>query len=675
MISPDPTKKPESTSPIGRLDRYSIVQALAAGRVPAMGLRDLQVGRTRELQAIASDLRRAAEGHSTVRFIAGRPESGKTFLLHLARTIALEQGFIVLQADLGPNRRFRSHCGEAKALFRELASHVATRACPAGMSINALLQAWVAASSLAVKKEGASADEIHARVIAKLRPLHELPGGFDFSTVLARFFEAHVSHDDRTCENALRWLRAEYASVDEAHADLGVRSIIDDDSLLRALNLLAVFVRAAGYSGLVVIGDDLALLSRRIKDPAERGENYDFLADLLKDSVEGRLYSTVFLLGIDEDFLEDRIRGLFSNAVLSEWLAPNRFASNGHLDLSSPVIHLQGLRPEHFPDVLRRVHDVFADGRPGEALMSSDDFVDYVEACHARLGDSYFLKPRQVTKHFLDLLHLLDQDPSADWRTLLASARLEPEVAERPSLELPDPEFRPGHAWFGRGSRLGRRVRHLRRASVLAACALVVALVGIMGWRGLVALVTPLQANLELKYSDVRGGLRMPVDESIIPLTSDQYFSVLATLSDMRHVYVLVMDANGHIFYPPTGTPVPQQYTDQLQLPGGQQMWSLPNETGTLTVMLFASKRALDNLDELKRRVASLGGVPRLSPDTMFVLRDGMIELRTNPQGRPGLEYENKSDPGLLRSLQDVFGHEFDAIGAVSIPLRRNVAG
>ena len=52
-----------------------------------------------------------------------------------------------------------------------------------------------------------------------------------------------------------------------------------------------------------------------------------------------------------------------------------------------------------------------------------------------------------------------------------------------------------------------------------------------------------------------------------------------------------------------------------------------------------------------------------------------MIELRTNPQGRPGLEYENKSDPGLLRSLQDVFGHEFAAIGAVSIPLRRNVAG
>ncbi len=104
-------------------------------------------------------------------------------------------------------------------------------------------------------------------------------------------------------------------------------------------------------------------------------------------------------------------------------------------------------------------------------------------------------------------------------------------------------------------------------------------------------------------------------------------------------------------------------------------MWEVPNETGTLTVMLFASKRALDDLDELRRRVASLGSVPRLSPDTMFVLRDGRIELRTNPHAGSGLEYENTSNPGLLRALQDVFGHEFDAIAAVAIPLRHRTTG
>lgn len=653
-----------------------MVQALAAGRVPALGLRDLQVGRTMEVQAIVGDLRRAAEGHSTVRFVAGRQESGKTFLLNLARSIALEEGFIVLQADLGPQRRFRSNSGEARALFRALASHVATSACPGGISINGLLQAWAAAASLEVKKKGTTPDEVHKQVIARLSPLHELPGGFDFATVLAKFYEAHVSRDDRTCENALRWLRAEYTSVDEAHADLGVRSIIDDDSLLRAIKLLSVFARVAGYKGLVVIGDELTLLSRRIKDPVQRGENYDFLVELLTESLEGRMHATVFLLAIEDSLLEDRIRGLYSNSVLAEWLAPNRFASNGHRDLASPVLRLQGLEPEHFADVLRRVHDVYVGEADRGPLMPQEDFAHYVEACHARLGDSYFEKPRQVIKHFLDLLHLLEQDRSADWRTLLASARLEADRTEVPSVDLPSRDFGPVARWTGGGSVLGKRIRRIRTEWALRIALPLVALIAVIAvWRGFATLGPSLRADLEVKISDQRDGIRYAADETVLPLQSSQYFSVHSTLSEPRYVYVLAMDANGHVFYPPADAAPPQLYTDRIQLPGGTRMWDVPDETGSLTVILLASRRSMANPETLKRRVTALGQPPRLAPDSMFVLRDGMIELRTSADTSVGMTYESTSDPGLLASLEDVFGHEFDGICAVALPLRSALIG
>ena len=79
-------------------DREAIIQSLRAGVTPRTGLPLIQVGRVREVEAIVEDVERICDGGTAFRLIIGDFGSGKSFFLHLIRTIALEKGLVTLYA-------------------------------------------------------------------------------------------------------------------------------------------------------------------------------------------------------------------------------------------------------------------------------------------------------------------------------------------------------------------------------------------------------------------------------------------------------------------------------------------------------------------------------------------------------------------------------------------------
>lgn len=101
-------------------ERDAILQSLRAGVVPRIGLQHIQVGRKEEVAAILNDLDRIAQDGTAVRFIIGRYGSGKSFFLNLSRMLALEKKFVVVQADISPDRRLHASGGQARSLYSEL---------------------------------------------------------------------------------------------------------------------------------------------------------------------------------------------------------------------------------------------------------------------------------------------------------------------------------------------------------------------------------------------------------------------------------------------------------------------------------------------------------------------------------------------------------------------------
>ena len=372
-------------------ERDAILQSLRAGVVPRIGLQHIQVGRKEEVSSILQDLNRIADGGLTIRFIIGRYGSGKSFFLNLARMVALEKQFIVAQADISPERRLHATGGQARSLYTELMHNLTIRSKPEGGALASIIERWVSDLDYQERLAGAGDSEIIQKVYEKLKPLQDLVSGHDFANVIIKYFEGFQNQNDALMTAALRWLRAEYSTKTEARAELGVRSIIDDQDIYEYLKLFAVFVRMAGYAGLLVNFDEMGILSHRLNNSQARNANYEMILRIVNDCLQGNVSGIGFIFAGTDSFLDDRRRGLASYEALATRLADNLFAINGLRDLSGPVIRLFNLTIEDLFVLLHNIRNVFALGDVNKHLIPDEGLTVFLNHCSRILGSDFFL--------------------------------------------------------------------------------------------------------------------------------------------------------------------------------------------------------------------------------------------------------------------------------------------
>ena len=407
----------QATGRLKRRDRDSIMQALRAGVVPKLGLQHIQVGRAREVQEMLRDIERIDEGGAAIRFIIGEYGSGKTFFLNLTRLIAMEKGMVVLSADMAPDRRLHATGGQARSLYAEMARNASTRTKPDGGAMTSIIERFASTSLRKAQAVGRSPDEVMRESLVQLE---ELTGGYDFTNVIVRYWEGYESGDEALKSAAIRWLRAEFSTRTDARKALGVRTIIHDANVYDHLKLFALFVRKAGYRGLVVSLDELVNLYKLTSSRA-RNSNYEQILRILNDVLQGTARHLGFMLGGTPEFLMDTRRGLYSYEALQSRLAENTFARDGLVDLAGPVVRLASLTPEDMFVLLTNIRRVvFGDDStfPDEALTA------FMTHCSKRIGNAYFQTPRTTVTAFVNLLSVLEQNPGTDWRGLIGGVEI-----------------------------------------------------------------------------------------------------------------------------------------------------------------------------------------------------------------------------------------------------------
>lgn len=401
-----------------RRERDTILQALRAGVVPRLGLQHIQVGRVREVGEMIKDIDRIGDRGSAIRFVIGEYGSGKTFFLNLVRLIALEKGVVVMSADLAPDRRLHATGGQARSLFAELTRNTSTRTKPDGGALTSVVERFVTQTVREAEEQYTTPDKV---IRAKLAHLEELTGGYEFATVISRYWQGHEDGDEALQSNAVRWLRAEFATRTDARAVLNVRTIIDDASVYDHLKLLSAFVREAGYKGLLIVLDEMVNLYKLVNSQARNG-NYEQILRILNDVLQGSASGFALLMGGTPEFLMDTRRGLYSYEALQSRLAENTFARDGLVDLSGPVIRLSNLTPEDLYVLLTNIRRVFQGDGP--VTVPDDALHAFMQHCSDRIGDAYFRTPRNTVTAFVNLLAVIDQNPGTDWRSLVGTIEI-----------------------------------------------------------------------------------------------------------------------------------------------------------------------------------------------------------------------------------------------------------
>ena len=424
---------PAQAGRIRPAERDAIIASLRAGMVPRIGQQHIQVGRAAEVQSAALDIARIADGGAGCRFVIGEYGSGKTFFLHLVRSIALQKRLVTVHADLSPDRRLHAGSGQARGLYAELMRNLATRARPDGGALASVVERFV---TKALSDSEAAHGDPQTSITSQLAELTDLTGGYDFATVIRAYWHGYDSGDEGLREAAVRWLRGEFTSRVDARAALGVRTIVDDTTFYDHLKLMARFVRLAGFSGLLVCLDEMVNLYK-LSSAAARNANYEQVLRIVNDCAQGGAEHLGFLFGGTPEFLLDPRRGLFSYPALASRLAPNRFASAERLDHSGPVLRLGNLTPEDVFVLLTKLRHVYAAGDPARHLVPDEALTAYMAHCAGRLGDAYFRTPRETIRGFLDLLALLDQHAGLHWSALINTVDLTggPDSPDAPSTD------------------------------------------------------------------------------------------------------------------------------------------------------------------------------------------------------------------------------------------------
>lgn len=429
----------------------ALISGLSRGSVPldAVEWFNVEVGeRRRWIEDIRRDLEGfVREGGSKVRFLKGFFGDGKTHFLSLVRKMARDRGYLVsyVNAEEAPLHKFEK-------VYGQMVERMESADC-SEQALRRLLDGWVEARHRALADQEEEEERIGRQLVAEIR---ELTAGLkgvsqNFRSALFRYWEnVGLMPPDRPWEEEneliLRWFAGQSVSL-AAMRKFGVYSRIDKNTSKEAFRSMAALVRALGASGLVILIDELELVTfqnRRVQDAA-----YSTLRQLI-DSADGggdtHPPEGIFVLGAatPEMFEEE---GFKKYPALWDRVAPGlsgsllRSLGLGEKPLINPsavVIDLDLARLDRRAlwEIARKVREAhgIAYGWPaaeavGDAVL--DRAVQFVLEIQL-MGKS---PPRILIKTLVELLDLAHQYPE-QFAQIDVVGRIQ-EVAERDRPQVP----------------------------------------------------------------------------------------------------------------------------------------------------------------------------------------------------------------------------------------------
>lgn len=404
----------------------AVINSLKGGVVPRVGLPYIAVGRDKEIKALLHDEEIISEGGASFRFIVGKYGSGKSFLLQTMRNHLLDKNYVVVDADLSPERRLQGTQGQGLATYKELIRNMSTKTRPEGGALTLILDRWISSIQRDVMSEfnlSAGAPELAEKTEKKMTDiiysLNDMVHGFDFATLLIMYYHAVTEGDDEKKAKIVKWFRGEYPTKTDARRELGVNIIINDDDWYEYLKIFAAFMVKAGYSGLYIMVDELVNLYK-LTNTVTRQNNYEKMLAMYNDCMQGKAHYLGIIMCGTPECMQDKRRGIYSYEALRSRLDRGRF-SGEFKDMLAPVIELSILSYEEMYILLEKLSALHSGLYGYDRVPDKDEMIFFLKTEYERIGAEKLITPREVIRDYIEVLDIIFQEENVDIKDLLGS--------------------------------------------------------------------------------------------------------------------------------------------------------------------------------------------------------------------------------------------------------------
>jgi hypothetical protein len=413
--------------------RREIIDAVRRGTVPQRGLDALAVGVDRFAAAIDAELDVAAAGGAGFKAIRGEWGSGKTFTVRWVAERARTRGFATAEVQISEGETPLHHL---ETVYRRLCERLTTTDTPNGGALRTVVDSWFFALNDDVLAAGGVAGADTEAVLDATAALAERRLGVvaqqapALSAVLRGYRRALAEGDDATAEGLLAWLGGQPHVAASVKRTAGLRGDLDHDGALAFLAGLLTILRGAGYSGLVLVLDEVETLQRVRGDIRDRALNA--MRQLIDEIDQGR-YPGLYLVITGTPAFFDGPQGANRLPPLAQRLHTD-FSAGARFDNPRAVqLRLPGFDIASLCEVGRRVRDLYAQNTENASRIHTVCDDDYIEllarAVTGDLGGNVGIAPRLFLKKLVaDVLDRVDQfsdfNPRADYRLTVTDGEL-----------------------------------------------------------------------------------------------------------------------------------------------------------------------------------------------------------------------------------------------------------
>lgn len=402
-----------------RLDRRDVAhifERLRSGVVPERGLDAFAVGTSPQRNEIARQLDLARDGEGLFKFLRGGYGCGKTFMARLATLDAQARGFATCFVVVSDNDL---HFHRFDELYRKVVQGLATASCPTG-ALGDIIDRWIGKVEdglIAAGADEGAADfdeQVQRRIGEEIASMTGGQAPEDMARVLRVIFALKQKGDVAEAGALISWLSGSGNVAASAKKAAGIKGDIAGADAMKYLHGVLSIVKAAGYTGLVIVIDEAETILRMRHD--SRGRSLNGIRQICDEA--SRFPGLLWIFTGTPDFFDTK-RGVAGLQPLHDRV---RFISHegGRSSLRQPQLELRPFDRDRLLEVALKLRELYpaADRGRLEAKISGDYLARLVDKVTEGFRGDVGVVPRQFLRELVDVLDLVDChddfDPGAE---------------------------------------------------------------------------------------------------------------------------------------------------------------------------------------------------------------------------------------------------------------------
>jgi hypothetical protein len=396
---------------ISKQDIEHIFERLRSGVVPERGLEAFAVGIDSSRNEIQRQLDLASSDEGVFKFLRGGYGCGKTFASRLALLDARSQNFATSFVVVSDNDL---HFHKFDDVYRKVIQELGTSECERG-ALGFIIDRWIGRVEDALIAGGADPDnqnfddKVEKRIEEDLASLTKGKAPEDMVRVLRAIFKLKQNNETENASALLSWLSGSENVAAKPKRIAGIKGDIGSNEAMDYLQGILAITKAAGYTGLVIVIDEIETILRMKSDVRAKSLNGIRQICDAADQYPGLFW--VFT-GTPEFF--DTSRGVAGLAPLHDRL---QLIRNGRFsNPRQPQLVLKPFNEERLTEVSLKLRELYPTAN--RTQINSKITPEFINLLIAKVTQGFAgdvgIVPRQFLRQLVNILDLANTEPEFD---------------------------------------------------------------------------------------------------------------------------------------------------------------------------------------------------------------------------------------------------------------------